>query len=244
MGLMNSSFVGRMMECKNSAFAESFDSSFDIEEDSEYESGLDMDADMEDFDSENEYGMADIGSELTDDYKSQMEALMRKHAVALENAGPNYNLDVVQKLEGAHRDAGIVPKAPTSPLQTEPKKAGSKGVRFAEELDISPAVDNSKQASTNSTQQTADPQAANPVSASVMEREVGNVISASRTSASRKPSKFKTNMNTLVNRSSELEDDEPIRPTVTSIPQVVSREETLPERPKKISRFKAAQMGA
>ena len=115
--------------------------SFDIETDSDSDADTDMD-DADSYGSENEYGMGNIGSELTDDYKAQMEELMKKHAVAMENAGPNFDPDVMQKLEGAHRDAGLVAKSHAKDIPHEnaqPKQKSGKGVRFAEELDVSPA---------------------------------------------------------------------------------------------------------
>jgi hypothetical protein len=224
--------------------------SFDIEPDSDADT--DMDDDYSEY-SDNEYGMDDIGAELTDDYKAQMEELMRKHAVAMENAGPNFDKDVVHKLETAHRDAGLVAKSSwfAEGELKKPRKSGDKGVRFAEELDISPAAASSPASNnTNSTStavaETSIGEPDNPVSEAVVERSAQSAAAENKASATRKTSRFKTAMNTTNNRQPVLEDGTALKHTpVQTIPQLVSEAETtLVERPKKVSRFKAAKKGS
>jgi unconventional prefoldin RPB5 interactor 1 len=218
--------------------------SFDIEEDSD----SDMDTDMDDLDSdgsENEYGMRNIGAEITDDYKAQMEALMKKHAVAMENAGPNFNTDVLQKLDNAHREGGIIVKPASEPAEQKSKTPGSKGVRFAEELDISPAPIDDKPKTSKDEPVLKQEKAANPVADAVLERGAGITQADSKVSSARKPSRFKTTMNTSANRLPDREGTSGSTSSSSTIPQIATHSETsLPERPKKVSRFKATQMGS
>jgi unconventional prefoldin RPB5 interactor 1 len=221
--------------------------SFDIEPASESDTDVDMD-DVDSEWSENEYGMGDIGAELTDDYKAEMEALMRKHAVAMENAGPSFDPDVMQKLRAAHRDTGLVAKAKEQTDTRNLEKNGAKGVRFAEELDISSAPEKSKTAPAEKLDKPKEPLVdgfENPVSETVLERSARPTTTDNRASSTRKPSKFKTTMNTATNRLPGAENESFVGPAENAIPQVTIQSETsLPERPKKVSRFKAAKMSS
>lgn len=210
---------------------------FDLEPDSSSE----VDSDAEDYESEqseNEYGMGTIASELTDDYKTEMESLMRKHAVAMQNAGPNYNPEILKKLDTAHRDTGLVAKAP-SPDNSASKKDGIKGVRFAENLDISPGPDH---AATHE-----DPQAIeteHPVSETVLERTLRSQPEAGKIRSTRKPSRFKTSMNAVSN-TEHNSNDTVAGSSSNSASMMPSNSHGIKtkspvERPKKVSRFKAA----
>jgi unconventional prefoldin RPB5 interactor 1 len=218
--------------------------SFDIDEDSD----SDMDADMDDVDtdgSENEFGMGNIGAELTNDYKSQMEALMQKHAVAMENAGPSFDPYVVQKLENAHREGGLIAKQRVEEVEQKPKVTnGSKGVRFAEELDISPALTNGKPTVSQDQHASMSERTVNPVAEAVLERGSGASQGESRTSTTRKPSRFKTTKNTTTNRSTDGDAADQKAHSSATIPEIATHQNTaLPERPKRVSRFKASQTG-
>ena len=182
--------------------------------------------------------MNGIGDEISDDYRKEMEELMKKHAVAMENAGPTFNDEVLQKLEKAHRDAAIVPKIRSEGQEEAAKEAYAKGVRFAKELDVSEAP---KATSTQETSKQEEP-AANPVSDAILERGSGTGGASSKTLTARKPSKFKASMNGTATPSQEV--DLPRAKLASGAPPpIMTREETsLAERPKKVSRFKAAKM--
>lgn len=212
---------------------------FDIESD--------VDTDMEDPDlytdeeenSENEYGMNGIGDEISADYRKEMEELMKKHAVAMENAGPTFDDEVLQKLEGAHRDAALVPKIRNEGQEEAAKKAHAKGVRFAEELYVSDAP---KPASVQETKMEDEP-AANPISEAILERGSGTSSASTKTSTARRPSKFKTSMSGASIPSQDVNELPRVKIASGAPPQIMTREETsLPERQKKVSRFKAAKM--
>jgi hypothetical protein len=168
-----------------------------------------------------------------------MEELMKKHAVAMENAGPTFNDEVLQKLEKAHRDAAIVPKIRNEGQEEAAKEAHAKGVRFAKELDVSEAP---KSGPTQETTMEDEP-AAKPVSDAILERGSGISGTSTKISNTRKPSKFKASMNGTTIPPQDL--NEPIRVKLASgaPPPIMTHEETsLPERPKKVSRFKAEKM--
>ncbi|KAF2398715.1 hypothetical protein EJ06DRAFT_531811 [Trichodelitschia bisporula] len=67
----------------------------DIEDDTDSEWD---DVDESSSEEENEYGMVDIRSQMSDDYVAEMEALMRKHSLAMENVGPTRKKSVLESV--------------------------------------------------------------------------------------------------------------------------------------------------
>ncbi|KIW04471.1 uncharacterized protein PV09_04731 [Verruconis gallopava] len=175
--------------------------SFDIEPASDDDTETDLEDYEDDENDENEYGMNDIGTELTDDYKAQMEALMQKHAVALENVGPNFDYEVLRKLETAHRDSAlVVSSARREDVKPSQSAASSrKGVRFAEELDISKPVENKELSSSTNSERILDKRVLKPVADAILEHSSHDAPSEGRIGTTRKVSRFKTLRNTTFN---------------------------------------------
>ncbi|KAF2429323.1 hypothetical protein EJ08DRAFT_680071 [Tothia fuscella] len=102
---------------------------------------IDVDSDMDDADDDDDYddnsldeddiGMTNIGANITDDYKAEMESLMKKHEAAFQNlkAKPIY--------KSLTSNVGPTNGAMNGSMAAETK--AKKGVSFADELDVSPA---------------------------------------------------------------------------------------------------------
>ncbi|KAH0537500.1 hypothetical protein FGG08_005718 [Glutinoglossum americanum] len=126
---------------------------------------------------------------VDDKYRKEMEALERKlNARMMENVGPRPN---GQTLGGIAEDPRQQPGTHTispKPAPDERKKPAKKGVRFAEELDISPAP---RIAASNAASDTSDPQP--PLEESVFERgPMAGGPAKPVPSKARKISKFKS----------------------------------------------------
>ena len=113
--------------------------SMDIEEGSDF----DEEHEMYEFDDDSvdadDFDVTAIRNELTPEYVAEMEALMKKHANAMANVGPqDVGFPLAEPLDGMPEpeEAPAMYPAPTSNGEPETKKPTMKGVRFAEELDI------------------------------------------------------------------------------------------------------------
>lgn len=108
----------------------------DLEEDDDYGSIWDEeDDDLE----ENEYGMTNIRDQMDDEYILEMEALAKKHG--MQNLGPDPTLltEVVPRsILGVKSEKPAGVDQPQPPRKEKEKSNNRKGVRFAENLDISP----------------------------------------------------------------------------------------------------------
>jgi Domain of unknown function (DUF3835) len=119
---------------------------------SEEESGEDED-DAE----ENGYGMTSIQHEISEDYISQMEDLMKKHAIGQERAKPSPKSILNSTKEQSNEKAS--------------SSSNSKGVRFAESLDIASLSPPSFNAVTQGESEPTTFSKLNPVSDIVVERK-------------------------------------------------------------------------
>jgi unconventional prefoldin RPB5 interactor 1 len=100
----------------------------------------DEDDDVSD-DDENEYGMGNIHNELDDDYFRQMQELMEKHSSSFTNLGPKPDMaPMAAEASVSSKNASTPAKSSISSKPTDRSvEKPKKGVRFAEDLDISPA---------------------------------------------------------------------------------------------------------
>jgi unconventional prefoldin RPB5 interactor 1 len=117
----------------------------DLDEDSQYSYSDDCDEDQETSSVEGEEDMFGRTTRrvVSDKYREEMEALERKlNARAMENVGPRPN---ELPLSGVAEDLKQLPALQNASTKTKPdelKKPAKRGVRFAEELDIVPAPQN------------------------------------------------------------------------------------------------------
>ena len=148
---------------------------------------------------ENEYGMTNIRNELSDDYLKEMEELLKKHSPVIKNIGPSPEAipegilkprtSMTAAQVATKSDPGIQPgeKGKTSKEANMPKK----GVRFAEDLDVSPAPPPREEIipSTVANQPTKPSQA--PLSDLIVERNLGPKLNSEGKPARTKVSRFK-----------------------------------------------------
>ena len=124
---------------------------------------------------------------VDDDYRRDMQELANKlNARVMENIGPVDNASNTDglKVVGNASDANLQGENEALP-STTPKK---KGVRFAEELDISKAP----MPQTPSSTQIIPPPSIRPVSEAIIERATPSLDSPNPTGSNKKPSRFKT----------------------------------------------------
>jgi hypothetical protein len=114
----------------------------DIESDDDYD--YDEDEEMEDYSSsgvdENDFGMANIRNEFTPEYVADMRNLINKHKQVMTNIGPReagFSLATPMETIPEPRVPQVVPAPVLSSGESKGNKPWAKGVRFAEELDIS-----------------------------------------------------------------------------------------------------------
>ncbi|KAF2091349.1 hypothetical protein K490DRAFT_31806 [Saccharata proteae CBS 121410] len=168
------------------------DSDFDEDED-----------DYEDTDDDDEFGRS-IRSGISDEYRQEMLALEQKlNARMMTNVGPPQPEDadlnkMLQQAQGAHRlvvrsDEDIAQTAGTT---TKPsiEKAEKKGVRFAEDVDVSPAPDQFSNPKASASESTTSKPSRPAVAEAIVER---SPAPASSTAAAppeppRKTSRFKS----------------------------------------------------
>jgi unconventional prefoldin RPB5 interactor 1 len=230
---------------------------------------LDDDTDVDDDDNygdddssldENDIGMTNIGRLITDDYRAEMEALMKKHEAALKSVGsisqedPRSNAGLSPLAAPLDDPALAIPQerpdtadGSDGPSYAEEKELKAfnhrtrKGVRFSNDVDVSPAP--SPVPSVKQKPVTAKPTETQniPFSEVVMERVTHPVEPLVKPSTS-KPSRFKAGLKAAKSGG-------PVLPLASSAhPTVVEPATTLSafveeDQPKKVSRFKAARLG-
>ena len=170
--------VGAIVAEMNIDDSGSYTSGSDDGEDDQYSSSVDED--------EDQYGRT-TRPVITEEYRKQMQELERKlNARIIENVGPNPDIP----LSGSHSDDS----SPRPDLEQEDtsrnmKAARKKGVRFAEELDVS------KETSATSTKLQTDVRNtpnSRPISETVVERSANSIETSENVPKKQKLSKFKS----------------------------------------------------
>lgn len=179
--IRNMSDIGAVVAEMDLISPDDIDSDVDDEDD-------DYDDDDDESLDENDVGMTNIGAHITDDYKAQMEALMKKHEAAFKNMEGEPVLKPLKPTLGAAN--GTLSESNGS-ANAEPRT--KRGVKFANDLDISPAPP-AAPAVANAIASSSTPKVKGgqtPFSDSVIER-VGPVVEPTSTPApTKKLSKFK-----------------------------------------------------
>jgi hypothetical protein len=97
-----------------------------------------FDSDEEDL-SENEYGMSNVHAEISDEYIQEMEAMIRKHAISNLGNGPTpKEMSIASSTTPAKPSLSLISKPQNSTEKSREK--AKKVVKFAEELDVAPAL--------------------------------------------------------------------------------------------------------
>ncbi|KAK3063223.1 hypothetical protein LTS18_002105, partial [Coniosporium uncinatum] len=156
-----------------------------------YEEDID-DVDTDDGDYEDQYGMS-LRPQISSTYREEMLDLERKlEAKVMENVGPRPPEELNADLAKDVRRLVVQPDAPyaNGDFDAAKSKPGKKGVRFAEDLDISPAPTPppSKPASTPSI---ADKPTKAPMAEAVVERSTTPATTAPEPTPTKKVSRFK-----------------------------------------------------
>jgi unconventional prefoldin RPB5 interactor 1 len=215
----------------------------DDDTDSDDEEGFDDDTSSLD---ENDIGMTNIGRLITDDYRAEMEALMKKHEAALKSvssvggkdarshAGDKSTRAVPQKAPEAVDESDDLSYAEEKELKPFNHRT-RKGVRFSNDVDVSPAPAPIPRAEHKLSATVPKQTETVPFSEAVIERVNQPVKPVVKTSTS-KPSRFKAGLKAAKSA-------EPVSPSDNSAQETVPP--ILPEdgQPKKVSRFKAARLG-
>ncbi|KAI9791444.1 MAG: hypothetical protein M1833_001521 [Piccolia ochrophora] len=178
------SIVAEMnLERRGSQSSQYSDFDYDIDD----EDGYSVDDDEASADEEDEHGRTKLRV-LDDEYKKQMEALEKKlGATVIGNVGPNPPSDSRQS---SPPDTNS-PAQPNGP-PTEQKKPSRKGVRFADDLDISSPPDVVLRQG-----QRATAAGAEPIADSVIERHSpSSTTSSTDAPPPRKVSRFKSSRST------------------------------------------------
>jgi len=219
----------------------------DVEDDEEFD---DLSSD------ENDVGMTNIGAEITDELKAEMEALMRKHEEALMSVGPigalpAYRSPTSTPLTNGTKGVNYATKAPNTE-EAGPKPQSKKGVTFAKELDVSPVPASLVVQRKPSAQARAGIE---PFSNSIVERGNQTIEPGSQFPSVKKPSRFKASL-----KASDPLDNQPMAPSEMEPTTSRPISETIVDRPmvspspvnsavdeeipfKKVSRFKASRLG-
>jgi unconventional prefoldin RPB5 interactor 1 len=205
---------------------------------------------------EDEIGMTNIGAQITDDYKAEMEALMKKHEAAFKSDGPlldklafkipSHGPEVAVRVNGVHGRPRV-----QQPDDLNFKSANTKGVRFADDLDVSvapipthlptPPSLKPKVASKSIGKSTQT-----PFSESVIERTSKAAEPVTKASSSNRVSKFKAGL-----KAPPIHEQGPTpapadntMERVVIPPVVVSGLVDDVDTSRKVSRFKAARFGS
>ncbi|MCJ1393961.1 hypothetical protein MMC18_006838 [Xylographa bjoerkii] len=160
---------------------EESDSMTDHSEEADEEHGSETDEE------EDQYGRT-TRRVVSDDYRRQMLELERKlNAKVLENVGPNPKTPILEVVEHETANLKTDPQQEISSGSETVKREPRKGVRFAENLDISevPPRALSSQPSINK------PSASTPVADLIVERAPSNTGKLSTTAPKKRQSKFK-----------------------------------------------------
>jgi unconventional prefoldin RPB5 interactor 1 len=210
---------------------------------------------------EDDLGMTNIGRLITTDYRAEMEALMKKHEAALKGVGApreesmvsssvssssravTLNEHALEKLD-ANPEAADGSEGPSYAEEKELKEFNHRtrrGVRFADNVDVSPAPSPIPTPKDNMLTSQGKKPAKAPFSEDVIERTTKSVEPVVKPSSS-KPSRFKAGLKSAKSGG-------PVLPVINSAEPASAERDSIPpviattESPKKVSRFKAVRQG-